>query len=258
VSVFRRAIVRPPASTFAAGLTTAELGAPDLDLALEQHEGYCAALVEVGLELVRLEPDPAFPDSTFVEDTAVLTSRFAVLTRPGAESRAGEVASMAECVARFYERIERIEAPGTLDGGDVCEAGDHFFIGVSHRTNEAGARQLARWLADEGCTSALVDIRATGGILHLKSGLAHAGGRDLVVIDALAEHPAFRDWRRLPVARAEEYAANCVHLNGRVVLPAGFPRLAKTLEAAGHRTLPVAMSEFQKQDGGPSCLSLRF
>jgi len=258
MSRFTRALVCPPAASFDAGLTTAALGAPDLARAREQHERYCAALAELGLALVHLAPDERFPDSTFVEDAAVVTSELAVITRPGAPSRLGETEAVEAALRELFERIERIEPPGTLDGGDVCEAGEHVFIGVSQRTNEHGARQLAALLEREGFAATLVDIRAVPGILHLKSGLAHPGERDLVLIDALAEHPAFRGWRALRVPRGEEYAANCVRVNERVLVPAGFPRVAETLERAGHAPLTLDMSEFEKQDGGLSCLSLRW
>ncbi len=253
-----RALVCPPAESFAAGLTSVALGTPDLARARAQHEHYCAALGELGLALVHLAPDERFPDSTFVEDAAVLTPQLAVITRPGAPSRLGETEAVEAALRELFARCERIQPPGTLDGGDVCEAGSHFFIGVSQRTNEHGARQLAALLAQLGLSSALIDIRAVPGILHLKSGLAHPGKRDLVVIDALAEHRAFKSWHLLRVPHAEEYAANCVRVNERVLVPAGFPRVAELLERAGHAPLALDMSEFQKQDGGLSCLSLRW
>jgi len=256
--VFRHAIVRPPAPNFAEGLTTVDLGTPSIELALSQHEGYCRALERLGLELTRLPADARFPDSTFVEDTAVITARGAVLTRPGAASRAGEVAAIEAALSPFFGDPRRIEAPGTLDGGDVCGAGEHFFIGLSRRTNEAGALQLARFLADDGYGSSLVDIRGIDGILHLKSGIGWLGGRALVVIDSLAADPAFGGWERIPVAAGEDYAANCVLVNDAVLLAAGFPRLERALGERGHRTVALPMSEFQKMDGGPSCLSLRF
>ncbi len=180
------ALVCPPGASFADGLTTVALGAPDLARAREQHARYCAALAELGLALVELAPDGRFPDSTFVEDTAVLVPGLAVITRPGAASRLGETEAVEAALHALFARTERIRAPGTLDGGDVCEAGGHVFIGLSQRTNEHGARQLAALLAQQGLTSTLVDIRAVPGILHLKSGLAHPGKRDLLVIDALA------------------------------------------------------------------------
>ena len=255
---FRRAIVRPPGATFAAGLTTADLGAPDLSLAREQHDRYCRALEDCGLELVRLPADDRFPDSTFVEDTAVLTPRQAILTRPGAPSRAGEVAAIEPVVARFFADRHAITAPGTLDGGDVCEAGGHVFIGVSQRTNEAGAEQLRALLAHESITSAVVDIRATPGILHLKSGVASLGEGRLAVIDVLAGHDAFAGYELVRVDAGEEYAANCVRINDRVLVAAGFPRFDARLRALGYETLVLEMSEFRTMDGGLSCLSLRF
>jgi dimethylargininase len=162
--MFTKAIVRPPASNFAEGLTTADLGAPNYQLALKQHEAYCQALEQCGLTLIRLAADSRYPDSTFVEDIAVLTEKCAVLTRPGADSRTGEVASIRDVLADFYPARFSIQPPGTLDGGDVCEAGNHFFIGISERTNEAGAQQLAELLAPFGYTSSFVDIRGLEGM----------------------------------------------------------------------------------------------
>src|SRR5437016_11639960 len=186
-----RAIVCPPASNFAEGLTTADLGTPNYDHALKQHQDYCAALEQCGLRLTRLALDPLDPDSTFVEDTAVLTDKCAVLMRPGAPSRRGEVESMRRVLANFFPALGEIQSPGTLDGGDVCEAGNHFFIGISERTNEAGARQLAELLARLGYTSSLTDIRDLRSILHLKSGLSCLGDNCLAVNKALADRPEF-------------------------------------------------------------------
>ena len=129
--MFKKAIVRPPAANFADGLTTVDLGKPDFNQALEQHTRYCAALEQCGLALTWLEADARYPDSTFVEDTAVLTEHSAILTHPGAPSREGEVAAISRALRQFYSRFCAITAPGTLDGGDICEAGTHFFIGVS-------------------------------------------------------------------------------------------------------------------------------
>lgn len=255
---FTRAVVRIPAENFADGLTTAGLGAPDVALALQQHTAYCRALEQCGLDLTVLPADPRHPDSTFVEDAAVLTPRCAVLTRPGAASRAGEVEDMLPVLRRFYQKIQTITAPGTLDGGDICEAGTHFFIGLSERTNEAGAQQLAAFLAEEGFTSSTVQVRGIPGILHLKSGIAYLGDNLLVLIDAFAGLPQFAGYNILRVDPAENYAANCVRVNDRVLLPAGHPRLQQALQNLGCRVLPLDMSEFQKMDGGLSCLSLRF
>ena len=253
-----QAIVRSPSSSLSDGLTTANLGPPDYARAIKQHEAYCEALERCGLALNKLEPDALHPDSTFVEDTAVLVDGSAVLTRPGAPSRAGEVASVAKVLARVVTQIHKIEDPGTLDGGDVCEAENHYFIGISERTNEAGARQLSRILIALGHSYSFIDIRGTSGLLHLKSGLASLGENRLVVIDALASRKEFADLELVRVPEGEEYAANCVRINDHVLIAEGYSRFAATLAALGYQTLPVAMSEFQKLDGGLSCLSLRF
>jgi dimethylargininase len=253
---FTHAIVRPPAANFADGLTMADLGAPDVPRALAQHAAYCRALEACGLALTWLPEDARYPDSTFVEDTAVITPHVAVLTRPGHPAREGEAAAIEPALAARYD-LRRIVAPGTVDGGDICEAGTHVFIGLSERTNPAGGEQLARHLEAAGHTTTLVRFTAGPGLLHLKSGVSHVGGRDLVIVPALAGHPAFQGWNLLVVDEAEAYAANCVRVNDRVLVPEGYPRTAALLERHGYRPLALDMSEFMKMDGGLSCLSLR-
>jgi dimethylargininase len=256
--LFTRAIVRIPGINFADGLTTVSLGVPHFEEVLAQHARYCEALRECGLELITLEPDLRYPDSTFVEDAAVLTARGAILTRPGAASREGEVAAIRPIVQGFFPRYFSIEATGTLDGGDICEAEDHFFIGLSHRTNEEGARQLAAQLAGLGYTSSVIDIRAMKSILHLKSGISYIGDNTLVVMEEMAGNDQFRSFELVRVGAAESYAANCVRVNDRVLVADGYPRLVEDLTARGFKPLILDMSEFQKMDGGLSCLSLRF
>jgi dimethylargininase len=255
---FTHAVVRPPAATFAAGITTAGLGPPDLSLAQEQHEAYCRTLQRLGLSLVRLPPDPRFPDSTFVEDAAIVTSLGAILTRPGAASRAGEVAGLAEALAEWFPEPARITAPGTLDGGDVCEAGHHFFVRVSQRTNAEGAAQLAGWLSSRGLDSTVLDIRGIPGLLHLKTGLAWLGGRRLLAERGIAGHEAFSEWEVVRVPEGEEYAANCIRVNDAVLVPQGFPATAALLRDLGHVVVPLDVSEYRKMDGGLSCLSVRW
>lgn len=256
--MFSRAIIRPPGTNYAEGLTRVPLGTPDHERARQQHAAYCEALERCGLELTQLKADERYPDSTFVEDTAVLIPAGAILTRPGAASRMGEVESIRETLSRLCPRIDTIQDPGTVDGGDVCEAGNHFFIGLSDRTNEAGAGQLAELLASYGYTSSTVDIRNVKDILHLKSGLAYLGDNRLVVIEALANRREFRSYELVRVNGDEEYAANCVRVNDYVLVAAGYPLFDQTLRGAGYKTIALEMTEFQKMDGGLSCLSLRF
>lgn len=256
--MFRTAIVRPPSANFAEGLTREDLGPPDFKLALTQHERYCTALQRCGLELIRLPADARFPDATFVEDTAVLLPRCAVLTRPGAPSRAGETAAIREALSAQGVTLQAIEAPGSVDGGDICEAGEHVFIGLSARTNAAGAEQLAGLLQAAGHTSSVVDVRAIDSILHLKSGLSWLGDGRLLLIDELAGDPAFAAYERVLVESDEAYAANAVRVNDWVLVAAGYRRTSARLRELGYATLELDMSEFRKMDGGLSCLSLRY
>lgn len=256
--MFTKAIVRAPNENFADGLTSVDLGVPDFETALRQHRAYCEALVRCGVRVIELDPDPDYPDSTFVEDTAILTEKCAVITRPGAPSRSGEIVSMSETLARYYDKLASIQPPGTIDGGDVCQIDDHFLIGISERTNVEGARQLSNYLEAAGFTSSHVDIRETRGLLHLKSGISYLGEGRLLVTDVLAAAQEFDGFELVDVTAGEEYAANCIRVNDYLLIAAGFPKVQKKLDVLGYNLIELEMSEFQKMDGGLSCLSLRF
>jgi dimethylargininase len=256
--MFTDAIVRLPGANFADGLTTVDLGLPRFELVLEQHARYCEALRDCGLAVTTVAADLAHPDSTFVEDTAVLTERGAILMRPGAASRVGESEAIRETIGRFFPALPAIGAPGTVDGGDICEAGEHFFIGLSNRTNDEGARQLANHLAKLGYTSSVVDVRALKNILHLKSGISYLGENTIVVIEEMAHWEVFQKYEPVVVSMEESYAANCVRVNQQVLVAHGYPRIQMDLERRGFKTVALDMSEFRKMDGGLSCLSLRF
>lgn len=256
--MFTSALLRLPGANFAEGLTTSNLGAPDFPLTVQQHQAYQRALVECGLELLVLPADLEHPDSTFVEDAAIIVNDLAIITRPGATSRVNEVKRIEPELKNFFTRIDHILAPGTLDGGDICEAGNHYFIGISERTNKAGATQLSEILSQEGLTSEFIDIRGIPGLLHLKSGIAYIGNQTLVVADVLTQRASFEKFRVIPVGDKEQYAANCILVNDQILLPIGFPNIQARLEQAGYKLKLLGMSEFQKMDGGLSCISLRF
>lgn len=251
---FTRAVTRQPAASLGAGETTATLGAPDHALAMEQFAAYVAALQECGLQVQVLDPLPEFPDAHFVEDTAVVTSKVAVISRPGAASRLGEEAAM-QPVLGAHRPLVHIAAPGTLDGGDVLMLGGHFLVGVSDRTNEEGARQLGRALESHGFTWQPVTV---GAGLHLKSSISHLGHGTLLVTPDFAGHPALADFERVLVPVGEDYACNLLLINGRALLPAGYPLTRRLLEERGLPVITLDTSEFRKMDGGLSCLSLRF
>src|SRR5688500_11442686 len=170
--MFAEAIVRGVPETLDAGITSADLGKPDHAKAVAQHLRYIQALEECGLEVTALDSDERYPDSVFIEDTAVVTARCAILARPGAENRRGEVHGIEEAGSGRSWSRERIIDPGTLDGGDVLQVGDHFYVGLTSRTNPEGARQLAEILGGYGYGVSFVESRE---YLHLKSGVSYLG-----------------------------------------------------------------------------------
>lgn len=252
---FTNAIVRTPCRNMTRGITSAELGLPDTALALHQHENYIRALRELGLNVTILKPDERFPDSTFVEDTALLTPGCAIITRPGAPSRRREIDAMRDVVSSFYDRVETIHAPGTVDAGDILMAGDHYFIGLSRRTNAEGARQTIEILRRHGFQASTVPLEH---VLHLKSGVAYIENNTMVISGEFTTFPAFERFTHIEVKPEEAYAANCVWINGTVLVARDFPFTAAGIRAAGYDVTELDMSEFQKLDGGLSCLSLRF
>jgi dimethylargininase len=256
---FSRAVVCAPAPTFANGLTSSgALGRPDPGRAIGQHREYCRALEACGLEIAVLPPDERYPDGTFVEDTAVVAEGVAIVARPGAESRAGEVPAVAAALGRLTSKPEKIEAPGTLDGGDVCQVEEHFLIGISARTNAAGAAQLTDILVRHGYSASTVDIRNHTKLLHLKSGIAYLGDKRCVVAPGFPRIDALDGYTVLEVDAAEAYAANCIRVNDEVLLAQGYPRIASRLRDLGYTVRTLDVSEFRKMDGGLSCLSIRF
>jgi dimethylargininase len=253
--LFSKAIVRIPCKNFINGLTTSILGLPDYDLAIYQHREYVEALRKCGLEVIVLDEDEDYPDSTFVEDTALLTPHCAFITNPGASSRKGETNEIKTVLIEYFSIIETINDPGTVEAGDIMMVGDHFYIGLSQRTNINGAEQLINILKKYGMTGSLVTLDK---VLHLKSGVAYLENNNLVAAGEFLLKPDFKKFNILKIDDDESYAANCVWINGHIILPKGFPKAKKTIEKAYHNIIEVNVSEFQKLDGGLSCLSLRF
>lgn len=253
--ILKNAITRKPGLEMVNGITTADLGTPDYENALRQHEAYVRVLEQCGVAVTVMDHDPRFPDGMFVEDTAVLSGEMAVVTNPGAGPRKGEEAAVRAVLATSFSRIETIRAPGTLEGGDVMQVDDHFYIGLSERTNREGADQFISILHTYGYTGSAV---AMSEMLHLKTGVAWLGGDVLMAAGEFLHHPDFVRFRKIEIPADEMYAANCIRVNDHVIVPAGFPLTAKKIQRAGFSVLTVDVSEFRKLDGGLSCLSLRF
>ena len=253
--MFSNAIVRKPGKSMIEGLTKADLGVPDYHKALDQHESYVYALKECGLEVRELEADENFPDSTFVEDTALLTPHCAIITNPGAQSRKGEIIEIKSVVTEYYSGVEEILSPGTIEAGDVMMVDDHYYIGLSARTNSNGAEQLINILNKYGMSGSVIKLEK---VLHLKTGLAYLENNNLVVCGEFLSNPVFKKFNIIEIPDEESYAANCVWINDKVIIPKGYPISKQKIADAGFSIIKVEVSEFRKLDGGLSCLSLRF
>lgn len=237
------------------GLTTSPLGRPDHAKALVQHAAYVGALKSCGLSIIVLDPDDRHPDSSFVEDTALVTGDLAIITRPGAPSRRGEVEDIEHALRQHFKVIERVVAPGTVDAGDIMMIGTHFYIGLSSRTNLDGAKQIIGILEANGRTGSTVPLVDA---LHLKSVVSYLEFNNLVATEEMSTEAQFVDLEKLVVSDGERYAANCLWINGTVLVAAGHPKIKSKIRSYEYSVIELDMSEFQKLDGGLSCLSLRF
>ena len=253
--MFRNAIVRLPAPSIINGLTSANLGKPDFIKALEQHSIYTDILKGLGLAVEVLPANELYPDSTFIEDIALCTSLCAVITSPGAVSRRGETEGMNLVLAKYYASIEKITLPGTIEAGDIMKVGNHLYIGISARTNSEGADQMIRILEKYGMTGSKVPLKK---MLHLKSGVSYLENNTMLVCGEFTDNEAFNKYNKIIVDSDESYAANSLWINGKVIVPQFYPKTREKIEIAGYETIILDVSEFQKVDGGLSCLSLRF
>lgn len=256
--MFLYAITKKPCRALINGLTDhPELGTPDYETALAQHAAYVETLRQLGAQVTVLEADEAFPDSCFVEDVAVLVPECAVLTRPADPSRAGEVAGMAPVLEQFYpkNKIFSLQAPATLEGGDVMKVGDTLYAGLSARTNAEGVAQLGAILQPFGYKVVGVPFE---GVLHLKTGAVYLESGQMLMKESFSKKVAFGEYEKHIVPEAEDYAANCVWFNDKVIVPKGYPTVLRMVQKAGYDTVLCDTGEFKKIDGGLSCLSLRF
>lgn len=257
--MFTRAITRKPCKKLIDGISTGQFcdGTPDYDAAVKQHDIYVATLRKLGLDVTELEADERFPDSCFVEDPAVVMERCAVITNPATDSRNGEKHEIIDAIKKFYsdDQIFHIEAPGTMEGGDVMRVGDHFYVGLSDRTNEEGARQFNDIVTKFGYTSSTIPV--TEG-LHLKDFVIYLENNNMLVTSVMNERPEFKDFNRFVIDPDELYAINSMNINGTVLVPDGYPKTKKIIEDLGYPIILMDTNEFKKIDGSLTCLSLRF
>lgn len=256
--MFKTCIVRTPCKGMVEGISSGLYpGKPDYELACKQHAHYIECLKQCGVQVEVLPALDEYPDSVFVEDPAVVTKHCAIIANPGAASRNGEKAEILPALRKYFaeENIHFITGDGYLDGGDVMMVGDHFYVGLSARTNAEGIRQFSEILAKYGMTCSTVPLEK---VLHLKTGVNYIENNNLLVCGEFIDKPDFANYNKLIIPEGEEYAANCIWINDHVIVPAGYPGVAKMVEEAGYTVILCDTSEFRKLDGGLSCMSLRF
>lgn len=235
-------------------LSYVERAAIDVARAGAQHREYRRALAALGCRVLTLPGEAALPDSVFVEDAAIVLDEVAVLTRPGAASRRGEVDSIADAL-RGYRPLLAIEAPGTLDGGDVLRLGRTLYVGESARSNAAGIAQLRELLAGHGYAVQGVPTR---GCLHLKSAVTQLDDGTVLLQPAWVAREHFAGFRVIEIDPAEPHAANVLRIGSALLMPASFPRTRQRLLDAGFDVTAVDVSELQKAEGAVTCCSLVF
>jgi len=254
--MFTNAIVRTPGRSIVKGISDSKtLGLPNYERAIIQHQSYIDSLKKCGLDVLILEPCEEYPDSTFVEDIALITPNCVIITRPGALSRRGEVNQIELVLKQKFNNIEQIVEPGTIEGGDIMMVGDHYYIGLSERTNLEGAKQIIQILNKYGMSGSTISLKK---VLHLKTGLSYLEENNLVVCGEFIAESSLERYNQIEIPEKESYAANCIWVNESVIIPKGYPITKKRIENSGYRVLETNVSEFQKLDGGLSCLSLRY
>lgn len=252
VSVYARsALVRPVPDSYMRCVRTGDEEI-DVRLARAQHESYCKALQDRGLKLIWAERDDSLPDSCFIEDTAVVFGETAVICNLSVESRAREVVGVAE-VLRELKRTVCISKPGTIDGGDVLKTEDKVFVGLTARTNHEAIDQLVKILKDSSLEVVPVKV---WNVLHLKSACTYLGNDCVILSEGNFDARILSGLNRLVVPKGEEYAADCLAVNGTVIVAQGYPMTKRLIENEGFPVVELEVSEFRKWDGALTCLSI--
>lgn len=247
-----RALVRPPPATYAQGLTRdADPRPVDLGLAQDQHAAYVAALRSAGVVVTELPPDERFPDSCFVQDPAFVLDGILVVGRAGTASRRHEEAAVVKALEPAELPVYRVTRPATLEGGDVLVTEDRLYLGQSGRTNHLACEALELVFSRP-----VIGVPVPERFLHLLSGCSYLGGGRLLATAECATLRVFHTFEKLVVPEAEWPASSVLALGDDVIMPAGYPATERMLAAAGFRPRPVPISEYEKRDGGVTCLSL--
>jgi dimethylargininase len=253
---FDHAIVRAPGRSVVDGLRSDARAEPSYERIAKEHAGYVAALRDAGLAVDALPPLERYPDSTFVEDPALVFPEGAILLRSGAASRLGETAEIAGALKRHFGTVLALEGEEYVDGGDVLVTPEAVFIGLSKRTNCAGADALRARLGQLGREARIAQTPDT--ILHFKTAVSLLDEDTVVATKAMAASGIFAGFKVVLVPDDEEPAANLLRINDVVFVGGNFPRTIDLIAKEGLRVVALPVSEVGKLDAGLSCMSLRW
>jgi len=253
---YDNAIVRRPARSVVHGLRSEHRGIPDFEKLLAEHDAYVAALKAAGVDVTVLDADVAFPDSVFVEDPALVFTEGAILLRPGAASRLGEAVLLRPHLQSTFAGVLEMAEGGFAEGGDMLTTPQHVMIGLSSRTDAAGARSVAACLEQFGRKATIV--QTPPGVLHFKTDCALLDEETILTTARLARSGVFADFRTILVPPGEEAAANALRVNEFVFVSAAYPRTIEVLDTHDYRVVALDTREIGKVDAGLSCMSLRW
>lgn len=248
----KRAIVREPSISYTQCISSHPFHhTVSLEKAKQQHIDYCDALSSLGLELINLPPKKEYPDSCFVEDTAVVFGNRAFITRMGVQSRRGEDKEVEEALKEYFT-TKRATEPATLEGGDVLHLPDRLICGITQRTNELGTKQMEDWLQVK------VSTITNPNIVHLKSYMKYLGKNTMIIDEEYDNHPLLQRLNLLIIHKKESYSVNCLSINDTVIMSNNFKYAQNIVTEAGFEVISLEMSEFEKCQGALTCLSIIF
>ena len=253
--ISKYAIVRDVAKSYNQCIKPDKLTVPiNVPLARAQHRAYCNALMDSELKLIRIPADDRFPDCCFVEDPAIVIEGAAIISRMGAKSRRGEERAVRQLLTR-HKTIRWIKPPGTIEGGDVLKIGRQIYIGLSERTNQSAINQVRTIAAKYGYQVIPVKVK---GMIHLKTGSTYLGNNCVTLVKGQLDAKTFTGYRKIIIPKSESYSANCLSVNGTVLMSRGYPKTRQRIKNAGFRVVELDMSEFRKGGGSLTCLSIIF
>ena len=248
----KTALVREPGKSFSQCISSHPLHKNvSTNRAISQHQKYVQTLRDLGLDVIELSPSDSLPDSCFVEDTAVIHNKRALISHMGAKSRRGEEETVQAVLSEYLE-VKKAHPPATVEGGDIIHFSDYLISGITQRTNQEGIHSLSQFLKTE--VKAILDPN----IIHLKSYVTNLDRNNFIMSERYSNHPIFSGMNKIILKESESYASNTLTYNGTVLIPKNFPSVTNLLKELDYDIISLEMSEFERCEGALTCLSLLF